>query len=105
MSAAAHTVGPSYEGPCRRQLDRRSYDYLASPPPSRGELFNRHERAHVETLLVEQQAASEHALTAISHAAAALQTLANELRAARAAAVASKRAGHLAAGAVSGVDS
>lgn len=96
---AVEMVGREVE---RRVVGRRAYDQPASAPSARGNFSSTHERARVELLLVEQQAASEHVVTAISHAAAALQTLTNELRAARAAAVASNRAGHLAAGAVSG---
>lgn len=105
MAAADTMVAPSYDGPCRRlQLDRRSCDHATRLADRRGELFNRHQSARVETLLVEQQAAAEHALEATAHAIAAAQTLMNELRAARAAAVASRRAAHLAAGAISGCD-
>lgn len=90
----------------RRVSDRRASLHVATAADRRGKSFeSTHVQSRVELLLVEQQAASEHALQAISHAAAALQTLANELRAARAAAVAANRAGHLAAGAVSGVGS
>lgn len=88
----------------RRVSDRRTCRHLESAPAASGKSFaSTHVQSRVEILLVEQQSASEYAVQAISHATAALQTLTNELRAARAAAVASSRAGHLAAGAVSGI--
>lgn len=102
--SAAELVGLAAE---RRTADRRmACRHLESAPNAHGKSFDStHVQSRVEILLVEQQAASEYAVQAISHAAAALQTLTNELRAARAAAVASNRAGHLAAGAVSGATS
>lgn len=91
----------------RRVSDRRAQRHLeAAPEPcgkSSDEDWTTHTRSRVELLLVEQQAATEHAVEALSHCVAALQTMTNELRAARAAAVAANRAAHLAAGAVSGV--
>ena len=90
----------------RRRGDRRSTPlHLATPDERRGKSFTTHERAHTETLLCETQAAADYALDALAHAIASSQTLLNELRAARAASVASKRAAHLAAGQVSGATS
>lgn len=101
MSAAENMVVRE-----RRNGDRRStHLHVATPNERRGETLNRDERARTETLLVEQQAAADSALEALAHAIAASQTLLNELRAARAASVASRRAAHLAAGQISGAAS
>lgn len=100
MSAAENMVVDE-----RRVSDRRAQRHLESAPEPRGKTFNSHERAHTEVLLCETQAAADSALEALSHAIAASQTLLNELRAARAASVASRRAAHLAAGQISGVTS
>lgn len=89
----------------RRQADRRACLHVATDADRRGELLNRDERARTETMLCETQAAADHALDALAHAISASQTLLEALRVARAASVASRRAAHLAAGAVSGTSS
>ena len=100
MSAAENLVDLE-----RRVSDRRACSHLRTVPEPIGKSFNSHERAHTEALLCETQAAADHALDALAHAVAASQTLLNELRAARAASVASRRAAHLAAGQISGAAS
>lgn len=103
MSAQEHEAPTGLVAGERRRGDRRaSHLHIATPADACGKSFTTHERAHTETLLVETQAAADHALEALAHAVAASQTLLNELRSARAASVASRRAAHLAAGQVSG---
>lgn len=98
MSAAESLVAPE-----RRMGERRSSLHAVTTEKRCGESLSSHERSHTEVLLCETQAAAEYALEATAHAIAAAQTLMNELRSARAASVASRRAAHLAAGQISGV--
>lgn len=97
MSAAEQMVAVE-----RRVSDRRASLHVATAADRRGKSFSTHDIARLEVLLVEVQAAAQHAREQEAHAIAAGQTLMNALRHARAAVVAAERAAHLAAGAVSG---
>lgn len=102
MNTARDLVGREGE---RRVADRRAQLHVVTPDTTRGKEFTTHDRARMELLLCEQQAAADHVIEAVAHAIAASQTVLNELRAARAASVASRRAAHLAAGQISGAES
>lgn len=96
MNAAAEMVVHE-----RRVGERRASMHRAMPDERRGKQFSGHDVARLELLLVEVQAAAQHAREQEAHAIAAGQTLMNALREARAACVAAERAAHIAAGAVS----
>jgi hypothetical protein len=93
----------------RRQGERRASLHLATAADRRGKDFrqdlNNHERARIELLLVEIQAAGEYAHGANEHALAEAKKLLAALTTALEANAAAIRAAHIAAGIVSGASS
>lgn len=94
----------------RRLGDRRASLHVATAADRRGKSFSRqslntHQAARAETMAVEIQAAQQYAEEAVVAAAASLTKFHDDLRTALAAVAAAKRAAHIVAGLVSGVES
>lgn len=101
IHATGMGVTDSYHGPDRRT----PCDEPDLFPTGRGKLVSNRNAAYVEQYLMETQAASDAAQQRVAHAIATMQTLQNELRAARAACVAARQAARTATGILSGAES
>lgn len=102
---AAEMVAREYAGPCRRVGDRRTWNEPATGFGDCGKTISNRVAAHAEIDLIEAQCAQEAAQERLAHAIAAAQLLVNELRLARAASVAARRAARDACGVLSGAES